>query len=112
MTDDEYTALIDKITDEHFEVNGICGNCIADWPCATMRCADALHDARAELDIRAHNTASVTVRVDAIIALDDSERQHAQEDQLLRDVITTCAPAGVVAEIDRLTAADFERWYA
>lgn len=121
MTDTEYTALIDQITDEHGAgPTGRCITCDTPMPCAPIRCADALHDARAALAVNeaeildsiAENAAEVTARVDAIIAADDSERQHQAEDQLLHDVVATYAPAGIRAEIDRLAAADFERWCA
>lgn len=52
MTDDEYTALIDKITDQHQEQDGHCATCRTVWPCAAIRCADALHDARGLAAVR------------------------------------------------------------
>lgn len=50
--------------------------------------------------------------VDDIIAHDDPETQHANEDALRLSIIRSYAPAEVVAEVDRLAAADFPRWHA
>ncbi|UOK18031.1 hypothetical protein QLQ75_gp37 [Gordonia phage Santhid] len=50
--------------------------------------------------------------VDQIIANGDDEVQHSLEDRLRLRVIRTYCPAWVVAEIERLAAADFERWSA
>lgn len=55
----------------------------------------------------------IVSRVDEILANGaDPERQHADEDQLLRDLIEAFVPAQIKAEIKRLADADFPRWGA
>lgn len=52
-------------------------------------------------------------RVDTIIAISsDDEAAHSEEDNLHLDVIKAFCPDWVVAEIERLSAADFNRWCA
>lgn len=51
-------------------------------------------------------------RVNTILAMQDDEAQHGYEDDLRIKVIREHCPAWVVAEIERLAAADFERWCA
>ncbi len=51
-------------------------------------------------------------RVDRIIAMDDDERQHSEEDTLLRELVDRFAPDWAIAEVERLAEADFARWYA
>ena len=53
-------------------------------------------------------------RVDQIIKVGahDDEAAHAVEDVLHRELIATYCPKWVVAEVDRLSAADFDRWCA
>lgn len=52
-------------------------------------------------------------RVIEVLALTrDPEAAHSAEDKLHRDVIKAFCPEWVVAEIDRLSAADFKRWCA
>ncbi|QDB74747.1 hypothetical protein SEA_BARB_71 [Gordonia phage Barb] len=52
--------------------------------------------------------------VDAIIETGkrDPEDAHGREDSLLRRMVRAYAPAWVNAELDRLAAADFDRWCA
>lgn len=52
-------------------------------------------------------------RVDAVLAVcDDDEVGHMKEDALHLDVIRAFCPDWVVAEIQRLSDADFSRWCA
>lgn len=56
----------------------------------------------------------LTSRVNRIIDRDiyDDEAQHADEDSLHLDLIKAFCPEWVIAEVDRLSAANFERWCA
>ncbi|MDJ0454377.1 hypothetical protein [Gordonia amicalis] len=58
------------------------------------------------------NETSLTEFVDLIISDNDDEAQHANEDELHLALIRRFCPDWVVAEVDRLAAADFERWCA
>ena len=51
-------------------------------------------------------------RVDAILAKDDPEEQHGEEDGLYQQLIHEHCPAWVWAEVERLAKAPFPRWYA
>lgn len=52
-------------------------------------------------------------KVDKIIAIGgDDEMAHAREDELHLEVIKKFCPDWIVAEIERLSKADFERWRA
>lgn len=52
-------------------------------------------------------------RVDAVIATaGDDEIAHGNEDALHLDVIRAFCPDWVVAEVQRLSDADFSRWCA
>lgn len=51
-------------------------------------------------------------RVDAIIAGNDNEQQHSDEDKLLHDIVMAYAPAEIRSHIERLDAAPFARWCA
>lgn len=53
-------------------------------------------------------------RINAITAMYriDPEAAHADEDTLLRDLITQYCPEPVRDAIDRLYRADVQRWYA
>ena len=51
--------------------------------------------------------------VDAIIKIAcDNEVAHSREDDLHRELIKQFCPEWVKAEIERLSAAEFERWCA
>lgn len=54
----------------------------------------------------------LTHRVNAIIGADDDEAQHSLEDALLGELVREYAPEWAVAEVERLAAADFDRWCA
>ena len=52
-------------------------------------------------------------KVDSIIACSgDDEAAHGDEDDLHLEVIRKFCPEWVVAEIERLSNADFSRWCA
>jgi hypothetical protein len=56
---------------------------------------------------------SLALRVNRIIShAPDGERAHAEEDELRFEVIARFCPEWVVAEIERLSDADFARWCA
>lgn len=49
---------------------------------------------------------------DIVSQAGDDERAHSAEDDLHLEIIEKFCPSWVVAEIKRLTDADFARWYA
>lgn len=52
-------------------------------------------------------------KVNLIISLrGDDEAAHSKEDNLHREIIKKLCPAWVVAEVERLSQADFNRWRA
>ncbi|QRY51753.1 hypothetical protein [Mycolicibacterium septicum] len=67
----------------------------------------------AEISAERMTVDDVRATVDAIIAVsDDPEAAHSGEDTLLADLVRQYCPAEIAAEVDRLAAADFERWRA
>lgn len=56
--------------------------------------------------------AEIRERIDKVVALDDPEEAHAQEDSIMRDWIQCVAGPDVLREFERLWDADFPRWYA
>lgn len=59
------------------------------------------------------NIETIKQEVDKIIAMSsDDEAAHGSEDSLHLQLINYYCPADVVAEIKRLSEADFARWCA
>lgn len=54
----------------------------------------------------------LTTEVERIIQIADSEVAHVDEDELHLKLLTQFLPDEWRAQIERLTAAPFSRWYA